>query len=548
MLRTQVLIVGGGPVGLTLALDLASRGIAVTVAECRAAQEPPNVKCNQISARSMEIFRRLGISGRLRTLGLPADYPNDVASRTTATGIELARVPIPARGARAGASEGPDTGWPTPEHTHRINQIYFEPVLSAYAASQPRIRILNRTMVDDFTQDDDGVVAAAHDLDSGEPLKIACTYLAGCDGGKSMVRRNIGAKLDGVPALQRVQSTFIRAPSLLGRMPGKPAWLYYSLNPRRCGMMMAVDGRERWLIHNYLYRGEQDFDAVDRDWAIREILGVGPDFQYVVISKEDWTSRRLVAGKFRDRRAFICGDAAHLWVPHGGYGMNAGIADAAGLSWMLAAVLNGWAPPAILDAYEAERHPVIERTSRLITEMSERVMMHRRQIDADIERADALGDAARERIGSAAYDIDVTQQCCAGLNFGYCYDESPIVAHDDEAPPAYRMGDFTPSTVPGCRTPHLWLDGGRSLYDALGAEFTLVRADPHAEVDGLVGAAARHRVPLAVLDIDTADARALYRHGLTLVRPDGHVAWRGDAVPRAPDALIDRVRGAAPAL
>src|SRR6185437_10137653 len=441
MLRTNVLIVGAGPVGLTLALDLARRGIEVTVAECRFAHEPPRVKCNQISARSMEIFRRLGLSQRLRELGLPSDYPNDVVSRTTATGIELARVVIPARGERATATEGPDTGWPTPEHTHRINQIFFEPVLSAHAASQLRIRILNRTMVDDFTQDDAGVTVEAHDLDSGEAITIACTYLVGCDGGKSMVRRNIGAKLDGAAALQNVQSTFIRAPDLRDRLPGKPAWLYYSLNPRRCGMMMAVDGREKWLIHNYLYRGEQDFDAVDRDGAIREILGLGPDFSYEIISKEDWTSRRLVAEKFRDRRVFICGDAAHLWVPHGGYGMNAGIADAADLSWMLAAVLKGWAPPAILDAYEAERHPVIEQTSQLITAISERVMMHRREINADIERPDAVGDAARARIGSAAYDIDVTQQCCAGLNFGYCYEHSPIVAHDGEAPPAYRMGD-----------------------------------------------------------------------------------------------------------
>jgi 2-polyprenyl-6-methoxyphenol hydroxylase-like FAD-dependent oxidoreductase len=545
MLRAKVLIVGAGPVGLTLALDLAWRGIEVMVAECRAAHEPPNVKCNQISARSMEIFRRLGLSRRLRELGLPADYPNDVASRITATGAELARVSIPARGARFAAANGPDTGWPTPEHTHRINQIYFEPVLSAHAASQPRIRILNRTMVDDFTQYDDGVVVAAHDLDSGERIEIAGRYLVGCDGGKSMVRRKIGARLDGAPALQRVQSTFIRAPDLLRRMPGKPAWLYYSLNPRRCGMMMAVDGRERWLIHNYLYKGEQDFDAVDRDWAIREILGVGPDFRYEVISKEDWTSRRLVAEKFRDRRAFICGDAAHLWVPHGGYGMNAGIADAANLSWMLAAVLKGWAPPSLLDAYEAERHPVIDQTSRLITEIAQRVMMHRREINADIERPDAIGEAARQRIGSAAYDIDVTQQCCAGLNFGYCYDRSPVVAHDGEAPPAYRMGDFTPSTVPGCRAPHVWLGDGRSLYDALGAEFTLIRSDRDEDAGGLIAAAKQKGVPLTVVDVDTTEARALYWHRLTLVRPDQHVAWRGDRAPESPAALIDLARGAA---
>jgi hypothetical protein len=171
-------------------------------------------------------------------------------------------------------------------------------------------------------------------------------------------------------------------------------------------------------------------------------------------------------------------------------------------------------------------------------------MMHRREINDDIERPDAAGEAARARIGSAAYDIDVTQQCCAGLNFGYCYEHSPIVAHDGEAPPVYRMGDFTPSTVPGCRAPHLWLDEGCSLYDALGDDFTLIRTDPDADVDGLVGAAAETGVPLTVLDVGRAEALALYERGLTLVRPDQHVAWRGDKVPSSPAALIDLARGA----
>ena len=541
--NTQVTIVGAGPVGMTLALDLAARGIDVTVAECRFAHEAPSVKCNQISARSMEIFRRLGISAKLRNAGLPADYPNDVVSRITATGAELARVPIPARGERVNANGGPDTDWPTPEHTHRINQMYFEPVLFAHALAQPRIRMLNRTMVDTVSQDERGVTACAHNLDTGERITIASAYLAGCDGARSMVRKAIGAKLDGAPALQRVQSTYIRAPRLRELMPGKPAWLYYSLNPRRCGMMMAIDGREKWLIHNYLYHGEQDFDSVDRDWAIRMILGVGADFEYEVLGKEDWTSRRLVAEKFADRRMFICGDAAHLWVPHGGYGMNAGIADAANLSWMLAAVLKGWASPAVLEAYEAERLPVIEQTSQLITEISQKVMMHRREISADIERDDATGAAARARIGKAAYELDVAQQCCGGLNFGYAYERSPIIVHDGEAPPAYRMFEFTPSTVPGSRAPHLWLHDGRSLYDALGPDFTLLRRDRAEDVSGIVGAAAKRRMPLTVVDLDADGARAAYPEKLVLVRPDQHIAWRGNHAPHDPASLVARATG-----
>src|SRR5215470_20256229 len=154
-IKTRVLIVGGGPVGMTLALDLAWRGIDVIVAEKRPADDPPSVKCGQISARSMEVFRRLGVAHKLREVGLPADYPNDIVSTTSVLGIELSRVLIPARGDRVAAAIGPDTLWPTPEHTHRVNQIFFEPVLSAHAAAHPRIRLLNRTMVEDFAQSAD---------------------------------------------------------------------------------------------------------------------------------------------------------------------------------------------------------------------------------------------------------------------------------------------------------------------------------------------------------------------------------------------------------
>jgi hypothetical protein len=327
-------------------------------------------------------------------------------------------------------------------------------------------------------------------------------------------------------------------------LPGKPAWNYLSLNPRRCGSTLAVDGRETWIMHNYLYRGETDFDAVDRDRALREILGVDPGFRYDVISKEDWVSRRLVAEKLRDRRAFICGDAAHVWIPHGGYGMNAGIADAANLAWKLAAALQGWGLAGLLDSYDAERQPITEQASRIITGIGERVRAQRLEISGDIERRDAVGEATRARIGKEACAIDAEQQCCGGLNFGYYYDASPVIAYDGEQQPGYTMGTFTSSTVPGCRAPHLWLKDRRSLYDAFGPGYNLLRLDPAARVAGLVQAAAARRVPLTVIDVEAGEARDLYRHKLVLVRPDQHVAWRGDGEPAAPLDLVDLVRGA----
>jgi 2-polyprenyl-6-methoxyphenol hydroxylase-like FAD-dependent oxidoreductase len=539
---TKVLIAGGGPVGLTVAMDLAWRGIPVLVLESRAPGEPPSVKCNHVSARTMEIFRRLGVAQAVRNAGLPPDYPNDVAFRTTTTGIELSRIPIPCRADRYTATGGPDTWWPTPEPPHRINQIYLEPVLFAHAQSMPGIRILNRTQLTAFEQHETGVTATAADLGGGEDLTITADYLIGADGAHSTVRRKIGANLSGDAVLEQRQSTYIRAPELLRAIPTKPAWANTSLNPRRSANMFAIDGRETWLVHNYM-RPEETFDSVDREGCIRTILGVGPSFPFEIIAKEDWTARRMIAARFRERRVFLCGDAAHIWVPNAGYGMNAGIADAMNLSWMLAGVLNGWAAPAILDCYEAERMPITDQVSRYAMGTSRALARQRGVIPDDIEEPGPDGDAARARVGQHAYDINVGQFCCGGLNFGSFYENSPIIAHDKEATaPGYTLYDFTPSTVPGCRTPHVWLGEGVSLYDALGPDFTLLRFDPALDVSKLLAAAKVRGVPLHLLDITTSEP--VYAKKLVLSRPDQHVAWRADTAPAEPIELIDRIRGA----
>ncbi|HEX5325963.1 MAG TPA: FAD-dependent oxidoreductase [Acetobacteraceae bacterium] len=544
---TGVLVVGAGPVGLTLAMDLAWRGIDVMVVETCDRGEPPSVKCNHVAARTMEVFRRLGVARAVRDAdALPPDYPNDVAFRTTTTGIEFARIHIPCRRDRYTDRSGPDGWWPTSEPPHRINQIYLEPVLFAHATAMPRLQILSRTRLTGFEQSAQAVTAIVRSLDTNEQSTIDCAYMVGCDGAHSEVRRAIGARMSGDPVVQRTQSTFIRAPDLIRRMRAAPAWSTQSLNPRRSANMFAIDGRETWLIHNYLRPEEIGFEAVDRDGCIRTILGVGPDFDYGVISREDWIGRRLVADRFRRDRVFICGDAAHIWVPFAGYGMNAGIADAMNLSWMLAGVLDGWADPAILDAHEAERLPITEQVSHYAMNTAAALARARGAVPAQIEAPGPEGQAARAEFGRIVSRLNEPQYCCGGLNFGYFYDRSPIIAYDGAAAPPYTMDRFEPSTVPGCRTPHLWLRDGRSLYDALGPDFTLLRLHSGADVDPLAAAAARRGVPLAVLDVESDAAGMLYDGArLVLSRPDQHVAWRGNASPRDPDALIDRIRGAA---
>jgi 2-polyprenyl-6-methoxyphenol hydroxylase-like FAD-dependent oxidoreductase len=545
MSESDVLIVGAGPVGLTLAIDLAWRGIDVTVVETRAPAAPPEPKCNHVAARTMEIFRRLGVAEKIRNAGLPADYPHDISYRTSFTGQELTRIKIPCRRDRFTATDGPDCNWPTPEPPHRINQIYLEPILFGHAAAQPRIRIISRTAVEDVVVEDSSASVSLRDLDSGAVRRQNCRYLIGCDGARSVVRKAIGAELSGDAVVQRVQSTYISAPGLIDRQQSAPAWGTGAINPRRSGMVYAIDGRERWLVHNYMKPGEGDFDSVDRDFCLRTILGVDAGFDYEIISKEDWYGRRLIANKFRDRCAFVAGDAAHIWVPYAGYGMNAGIADAMNLSWLLAAHLNGWAPAAILDAYEAERWPITSQVSRFAMSHAEAEIRRRGAVPDDIEDAGPQGERAREQVGRLTYEINVQQYACAGLNFGTYYDRSPIIAYDGAGHPAYTMDHYTPSTVPGCRTPHLWREDGSSLYDAMGEGFTLLRFDPLVDVEALEMAARARGVPLKILDIEKSSAVISDGNALVLSRPDQHVAWRGSEVPADPVGLIDRVRGAA---
>jgi 2-polyprenyl-6-methoxyphenol hydroxylase-like FAD-dependent oxidoreductase len=541
---SDVLVVGAGPVGLTLATDLAQRGVSVLMAEIREFAQPPNVKCNHVSARSMEHFRRLGVAPKLRDAGLPEDFPNDVVFRTSMTGIELTRIPIPSRNKRYTETQGPDTGWDTPEPPHRINQIYLEPLLLKHAVAHEGVTLLNRTQVTDIVQDDEGVSVTLLNLDTQASNTVRVRYVAGCDGGSSFVRKKMGAKLEGTEMIQRVQSTYIRAPELIHQLPGKLAWCYYSVNTRRCGTVFAIDGKDNWLVHNHLHPTEPEFDSVDRDESIRNILGVGPDFKYEIITKEDWVGRRLLANQFRDRRVFLAGDAAHLWVPYAGYGMNAGIADATNLAWLLDAAIKGWADASILNAYEAERHPITEQVSHFVMNHAQKMIKARRAVPHNIEAMDAEGEAARIATGSEAYDLNVQQFCCEGLNFGYYYEGSPIIAHEPEPAPAYSMGSFTPSTIPGCRAPHFWLANGQSLYDLFGKGYSLLRFDASADAQSLLDAVHAQGIPLNLIDLSSeSNVPAAYQHKLILCRTDQHVVWRGDNLPSSLPEFTKLLRG-----
>jgi len=530
----DVAVIGYGPVGAMLANLLGMSGLSVVVLE-REASVYHLPRAVSADGEALRLFQTIGLADEL----LPRLNTSRNIRHVNAQGQLLLLL------TRAGI--GPE-GW---NNAYRFYQPELESILRAGVARFPQVDV--RLRADAFALDEhaDHVCVRFENLASGALDAVTARYVIGCDGARSIVRKAIGAELAGDAVVQRVQSTYIRAPSLIGLQRHERAWGTGSINPRRSGMVYAIDGRERWLLHNYMKPGEGDFDEVDRDASLRTILGVEADFKYEIISNEDWYGRRLIANRFRDRCAFIAGDAAHIWVPYAGYGMNAGIADAMNLSWLLAAHLNGWAPPAILDAYEAERWPITSQVSRFAMSHAEAEIRRRGSVPGDIEQAGPEGERARHEVGRLTYEINVQQYACAGLNFGTYYDQSPIIAYDGAAHPAYTMNSYTPSTVPGCRTPHLWCKDGRSLYDAMGPEFTLLRFDPATDVAALDAAARLRGLPLKVLDVERpdsaiSDGSAIYDGDkLVLSRPDQHVAWRSNKLPADSLAMIDRVRGAA---
>lgn len=545
-MQTQVTIIGAGPVGLTAAMDLAQRGIDVVVVESRSTDQPADAKCNTIAARTMEMFRRLGVAEQARACGLTDDFPTDVVYATAANGLEITRIVQPSRnerfGTRCESAEGfPDSHWQTPEPVVRASQLYLNPILQAHAATFERISLLTETTFQHYEDQGERVVTTCITRE-GTELVIQSRYLIGCDGAASPVRKQMGVKLEGDAELGKMRSTLVRCPQIKALLGERPGWMTWVLNPRVTGVVVAIDGEELWLLHRNVSL-MAEYDSVAREQSIRDLLGVDQDFTWEEVHHQDWTARRMVASRFRQNNVFVCGDAAHIWIPFAGYGMNAGIADATNLSWMMAAVLNGQASTALLDAHERERHPITEQVSRFAMSkaMEYLAAVQGRKIPGLVEARHFVGKFLRSRLGQRMYDMNVPQFACEGLNFGYYYDNSSIIHYDGEVAPEYEMGSAVPSTVPGCRVPHFWLADGVSVYDELGPVYTLLCFEGAAPEAAFIEAFATAGLPLKVLQV--AEAPEIYNTRYLLARTDQHVAWRGDTLPEDCAAFVQKCGG-----
>lgn len=561
--ETEVIVVGGGPVGTMLAGELGLRGVRCAVLEERTAPtEHP--KATLLGARSMEHFRRWGLTGRIYDSALPRDNRYFITFSTRLAGRELYRVESPSIAETierppSALARARELAW-SPYYKTQIGQQALEPVLWDHVRGLPGVDLRLGCRFLGFEQDAQGVSAQAVRLADGAPLRLRAPYLVACDGGAGSVRRGLGIRYGGRGAMRANVSFYFRSPQFQ-QVHGKGlANLYFVFAPDSFGVFTAVDGRELWSYQYYFLDPSRSTENLDP----REVLfrAVGRPFEFELRAVQHWHHHQSVAQRWRAAaasgehaggRVFLAGDAAHLFAPTGGVGMNTGIGDAVDLAWKLEHVLRGCGGETLLASYEAERKPIAVRNSVISANNSDKIDMVMEETPAHIDEESARGETARRELAAKIRWMS-RQFSSAGTHLGYRYVDSPVIAYDGTPEPPDDPAQVVPSTWPGSRAPHAWLSArpdneGPSTLDWFGRGWVLaVRGGPalaglQGAVQGLQRAFARTGLSLAVQPIEDPAVAALYARALVLVRPDGHVGWRGDAPPPDPAALVDRLLG-----
>jgi 2-polyprenyl-6-methoxyphenol hydroxylase-like FAD-dependent oxidoreductase len=534
MVDTQVLIVGAGPVGLTLAVDLGLRGVRCTLVEQKEAPQflPKMERCN---ARTMEIFRRMGLADRIRAAGLPSHCPMDVFIVTSILEPPLLHLPYPSVAeAKKEIAASTDASMPL-EPYELISQYTLEPLLKSIADELPSVTVRYGTEFLDFVENPDSVTARLRSRDG--TVEITAHYLAGCDGGGSPIRKQLGIGLKGDGNILELRQALYRCDDLYERIPiGKGR--HYHVADAQHTFLILQDSTKHFTLHAVV---EQDADMV-----AQFAKAIAMPLSFEMINCGVWRQNLLIADRYGSgSRAFLAGDAVHLVIPTGGLGMNTGCGDAIDLSWKLAATLAGWGGPNLLKSYEIERRQVGERNvaaSRFASagRRKWRSMWRPGIRDNTPEGAKTRADLARV--------ADVEQRKSnemVGAELGYRYVGSPLIAPEAGEGPEHNFIDYVPSTYPGVRLPHVWLEDGSAVQDRVGYGhgYALLRFAGGHDTAALGRAFAAYGAPYGVLDLPDQRARDVYGYDLVLVRPDLHVVWRGNALPDDPTRLAALATG-----
>jgi len=531
---TDVLIVGAGPVGLALAIDLGLRSVrCIVVEQHERVGLKPRAKLTNV--RSRELLRRWGLAEALRRASpLPPDYPANIVFATRLNGYTLARFEDAFYCARTRSDLYSEPGQWVPQYT-------LEEVLRQHAARLSGVQIRFDCRLERIAQDGTGVSAEVEDVKTGARSTLRAQYLVGADGARSTVRALIGIGMEGDGALAPNLNMVFRAPALAGLHDKGPAVMYWMVNRELPAYLGPLDRDGLWFLIAPRLPGGVDPGGGDAREVVHRSCGLRFDLE--VVHVDPWTAHRLIAERYGIGRVFLAGDACHLHPPSGGHGMNMGIADAADLGWKLAATLQGWGGPHLLGTYEIERKPQHRRVIREAVENYE--LVGDRLARDGIEQPGAGGDRVRKEVGELILKGKAHEFRSLGVVLGGCYRDSPAIIPDGTAPPREQVTEYEPCAGPGCLAPHFWLQDGASLYDHFGPGFTLLasRDTPPTEISRLERAAAQRTVPLKVLTLADPRFSTLYQARTALVRPDQHVAWRGNQLPQDCLDLIDRARG-----
>ncbi len=529
--ETDVLIVGAGPVGLSLAIELGRRGIRCLVTE-QNDRVGLNPRAKTTNVRTREHLRRWGLADALRKASeLPPDYPSDIVFATRLNGPMLTKIDN-------AFNCSPEKNDLYSESGQWVPQFVLEEVLRAYAVTLPGVDVRFNAEYRRATQNEDSVTSTIRDLRDGGEYEISSKYLVGADGSRSVVRETVGATMEGTKNIAQNYNVQFRSAELTRLNSQPPAIMYWQINgevPSVLGPMGDI-----W----YFIAPRIDSEIADDEERIKSLIqrSTGFRFEMEIVGKSPWAAHSLIANRYSLGRIFLAGDACHLHPPFGGYGMNMGVADGVDLGWKLAARLQGWGGDDLLASYEAERRPVhqwiIEEAIANYNALGNQLML------PGLEAPGHVGDATRREAGDMIFVAKQREFRTLGAVLGYCYEHSPVIVKDGTpAPPANSM-IYRPSAHPGCLAPHLWLEDGSSLYDHFGVGFTLlVTNELDTGVDRATEAAREMDVPLTVLSLRDARLKPRYSANFALVRPDQHVAWRGDSIPEDFREVLRQVTG-----